>query len=165
MKGAFVTLVALVCFSTPVFAQDSKALHLRQLVGLIGTWQFSLDMSPTVSWDSPILKSYRIMDVEEDFTLPVASGVHQEDESRFVIWVQPRDINNQEHTFYMRDKDMEEEGNPTCLTYRFNQAGPHLLGYFQMHKAGSGECTDDLVAVGILTGRRHQGRPHAQAGR
>ena len=94
----------------------------------------------------------------------LASGIHQEDQSEFAVSVTPLNINGQRHAFYMHDKDTEE-GNPTCITYRFNQVGSYLLGYFQMHKAEYEECTDDLYAVGILTGERHQGGAHAQARR
>ena len=154
--------VLFLLLSGPGWADDSTPhrgeVHRRQLIGLIGTWKFSLDMSPTTPttlWDTPVLKSYRIANVEGNTVFSLAYGVHQEDRSEFVVSVMPSIINNQHHTFYMQDKDTEEV-DPTCIRYQFNQEGRNLLGYFQMYKAEYEECTDDLYAVGILTGERYE---------
>ncbi len=168
-------LVSNLLLSGPGWAEE-ETLHIRrgdaqqrqqQLSGLIGTWLFSLDFSPTTPsdpWYTPTLKSYRITEVKGDTVIALAYGVHQEDESEFVVSVLPSIINNQRYTFYMQDEDIEETTtvHSTCISYQFNQEGYNLLGYFQVYKAEYNECTDDLHAVGILTGERHRPAPRKE---
>ncbi|MCY4383021.1 MAG: hypothetical protein OXE44_07720 [Nitrospinae bacterium] len=105
-------LVSNLLLSGPGWAEE-ETLHIRrgdaqqrqqQLSGLIGTWLFSLDFSPTTPsdpWYTPTLKSYRITEVKGDTVIALAYGVHQEDESEFVVSVLPSIINNQRYTFYI----------------------------------------------------------------
>ena len=153
-------LVCVVLFLLPSgggWAEESAPLRgeaqRRQLIGLIGTWEFSLDLSPTVAVEDPIRMRYKIVDVDGDAVSSLASGVDLKDQSTFSIAVRPRIINSQQHAFYMYDEDMEL-GNPTCISYSFSQAGHHILGYFRMYKADLGHCSDEMYAVGVLTGMR-----------